>query len=103
MTTKHTPGPWHVEGRSGDFQVVAPVCSWAKGEPGMLAAVLYLGNEISSIFQEEANARLIAAAPEMRDYLAALIGAIDRKGYEDPTLTAMANEVAALLARIDGD
>jgi hypothetical protein len=91
--TKHTPGPWHVNGRSIDSidrRTVATTEGIYRRERGRPE-------------EQEANARLIAAAPEL---LAAL---------HDLTLRADDTEVAgagysidtawahALLARIEGE
>jgi hypothetical protein len=58
MTTKHTPGPWILAGESGTY---APVAA----PHGTLAAVRYLGSSPERVREEQANARLIAAAPDM--------------------------------------
>ena len=53
--SKHTPGPWSYVGETHGFYV---------GKPGIrLAAVMGAGG----VEEEEANARLIAAAPELLD------------------------------------
>ena len=56
MTTTHTPGPWKII--KGDF-VVAP-------DNGTVAQV---GTPTTPAREHEANARLIAAAPEMLEAL----------------------------------
>lgn len=62
----HTPGPWHVEmrnepiGQTGDFDCVAlikPHCR-ERAFPSWVA-------EVSESDNQEANAKLIAAAPEL--------------------------------------
>lgn len=63
--TKHTPGPWTVkenteDGNSAPFFIDADLCS--------VADVTGIGIE-----QAEANAILIASAPELLDALKALI------------------------------
>lgn len=68
MTTKHTPGPWKAEevrfnpnGRNSYF-------AWTvqgKGK-GCIAEIKYTGHHPKDeISEDEANARLIAAAPEL--------------------------------------
>jgi hypothetical protein len=64
MSTKHTPGPWELE---NGLRVYAP----GKGGP-LLATVAYLPRAKG---QDAANARLMAAAPDM---LAALQDAVYR-------------------------
>lgn len=53
--SKHTKGPWEYEGEDGNYGHVV-------GKPGQCTDIAYC--------QEEANARLIAAAPLMYELLA---------------------------------
>ena len=69
-TTKHTPGPWvasndlcHVFGRSG----------WSVGPHGVTTAVC---GDTPPAEEQEANARLIAAAPELLEALECVTGLI---------------------------
>lgn len=57
-TTKHTPGPWRVECQNGSPTTGEWMIAGAK--PGYLAEVRDCGSGCAS-----ANARLIAAAPEL--------------------------------------
>ena len=61
MTQKHTPRPWHI--RRGEF-----ICS---SDGGTIARI---GTPSTPVKRRDANARLIAAAPEM---LAALRAALE--------------------------
>ena len=77
--TKHTPGPWHIIGKLGNR---ASICNstWLEhtkdsypasfelehGPAKCVADVRGPGNGYPSSIEAEANARLIAAAPEMR-------------------------------------
>lgn len=68
MSTKHTPGPWKVkpfENEQGDFNI--------DSEYGYHIAETIggLGNE------EEANANLIAAAPDLLESLQAMVAMMD--------------------------
>ncbi len=58
-TSHHTPGPWHVTTRQGsrDWAVVA------KNERHEICQMFHDGSELNET--GEANARLIAAAPEL--------------------------------------
>jgi hypothetical protein len=70
MTTKHTPGPWRIEKRPGnemEYHVVAEVRS-----PVALAKTLCNGLPVEV---DRANARLIAAAPDMAEALQAILAA----------------------------
>lgn len=68
--TKHTPGPWRAEQvRMGGPS--NPYLAWSvQGKGGCVAEIRYTGiHPKNQIGEDEANARLIAAAP---DLLAAL-------------------------------
>ena len=71
MTTKHTPGPWHL-GQSGyantPFIVYPdgqPRPDWRKARPVPYVLALVEQDEGPDHKTQEANARLIAAAPEL--------------------------------------
>jgi len=58
MSTKHTPGPWQVEARRGETWV-------CRADSAVLARV-------AAAKEIRANARLIAAAPELLEALKAV-------------------------------
>ena len=62
MTTKHTPGPWHVTG----YHVEA--------RAGAIATVCDAGDDDT---EGDANARLIAAAPELLAALQGLVATLE--------------------------
>ena len=69
---KHTPGPWNSEGPDdfGDHNIHEPTCRLA------------IGAVVPNMRPDEevaANARLIAAAPDMLDALHALLSALDQE------------------------
>jgi hypothetical protein len=66
MQTKHTPGPWHIGVRTfhAGRDVYGP-----KGEPVAVA-----DDAITATPEAEANARLIAAAPDLLAALQAIMG-----------------------------
>ena len=67
MTTQHTPGPWHTAGDQG-VQI--------RSEKHQIAKVWTMrGNEW------KANARLIAAAPDLLEALRELVSQV--QGYQD--------------------
>jgi len=74
----YTPGPWTLEGSSGNYAPSAP-------PHGMLAAIRYLGNTPDRIIEETANASLIAAAPSLYE---ALIIALDKLKVAEEALNA---------------
>lgn len=69
-TTKHTPGPWRVERQNGGPTTGEWMIAGAK--PGYLAEVRDCGSGCA-----KANARLIAAAPELLDALEDVLWCID--------------------------
>ena len=91
MTTKHTPGPWRVAGRE------------TRNLPhSLVAADTLLARVYSKCFgdevEETANARLIAAAP---DLLAALKGVLaDLDGLK---MRPQFNAAHAAVAKATGD
>lgn len=66
VTTQHTPGPWKMSPRAHEFRSNNP--GLISGNNGLnLVATVYL----------EANARLIAAAPQLLEALEAALGPLD--------------------------
>lgn len=65
MTTKHTPGPWHV-GRGADGHPIVYVdCPASEGSGPGIAHVCPIPHMRSTQGTKEANAHLIAAAPDL--------------------------------------
>jgi len=66
----HTEGPWELTERSGYYEILAPDsgCSSWYGRKGV-SAVAYADTERD---EQEANARLISAAPDLL-YVATLV------------------------------
>jgi hypothetical protein len=108
MTTKYTPGPWSVfaqpiTGR-GDaiLEVVEQIMAtepmsdrfYLINADGKCPALTGCGPT------SEANARLIAAAPELVEALRATLNALEKL---DAGETKVAARARALLARIEGD
>lgn len=62
MTTKHTPGPWQVQSY---WIIGCTEDSWDI----MAVANQYSPSRVAKVFRSEADARLIAAAPDMLDAL----------------------------------
>lgn len=94
MSATHTPGPWSSGGHDGKR------CELVASEWGTVAAVWPIG----ASDQETANARLIAAAPELLAMLEKLVpappdlGELDL-GEED---NALLDEARALIAKAKG-
>jgi len=91
MTTIHTPGPWRLGDVRWPNAVYGRAETTIQAADGTNIATLRAGGPIF-----EANARLLAAAPEMRELLIAL----SAMPHRDPFAVEKAR---ALLARLDGD
>ena len=74
MKEKHTPGPWRVIDGIGCGTIYSIKQETPTHANGVLAAVLHAPDAKSPLLVAQANARLIAAAPEL---LAALITILD--------------------------
>jgi len=98
MKTQHTPGPWTVVGPcgpikdQGDIEILGP--------SGITVAYTPRGHPTRSL-ERIANARLIAAAPEMLRILHVLLGFVEEGDGRSPLAQIMA-EARALLAKIEG-
>lgn len=89
MKTQHTPGPWRVNGRSIDATdvCVATIETIYRAPAGSYYDRAYVA-------ETEANARLIAAAPELLDALRAVLASLPE---DVPTY----DHARALLTRIE--
>ena len=95
-----TPGPWtaelHRNGGATIRQIHDP-----RNERGAIASLTF-----AKTAEIKADARLIAAAPELRDFLEAVVRAIgDWRGTGTPDLIVMTrlhDEGGVLLSRIEG-
>ena len=84
MTTKHTKGPWHVGVKQAE-KIVYDARGWA-----IANATVYHGkNDINEVI---ANARLIAAAPE-------LLEALQLVAHSGPLNNGMKDENTMALVR----
>lgn len=107
---KFTPGPWAVQdpmGRDIGFWIVQdglPTYEWS-----CIATVHYDDAEARkdrrrrfiSMAEQNANADLIAAAPDLYTILSELVEALDGRVHSTPLLSAIAKGRAAL-SRADG-
>ena len=85
METKHTPGPWHIARETfGEDKRIVGDCNVVRMSGPCDAVVVSLGADMA---EQNANARLIASAP---DVLAALeaIRARTHGEYDHPALVA---------------
>ena len=72
---KHTPGPWHTYGLPAQARIIGP-----KGEAVASCRAKYRDRE--SADTRDANAMLIAAAPDMLDALRGIIESLENR-YPD--------------------
>lgn len=94
-TMKHTPGPWTDGGHDGKQSIVIET-QW-----GSVAKALPIG----CVMQEKANARLIAAAPDLKNALEIALATIERlapshRGFDSTRGTK--DVVMAALAKAEG-
>ncbi len=68
MSTKHTPGPWRTE-REGFSTVYVE----ARIDGGLIQEVAACGPTEAGLEQQEANASLIAAAPDLLEALKEMV------------------------------
>ena len=87
---KHTPGPWVIHGTANGARI--------KAEDFLVVAMPKRADR--PYYQKLADARLIAAAPEMYAFLNGLANDLPHSAV---TQSVDMRDVRALLARIDGD
>lgn len=104
--TRHTPGPWEAKGYTrpdgqGDLQVgraeVGPRC--------ITALAISQGDTPSAFSEQEANARLIAAAPDLLDFVRRWENEMTDGGVLDALQgwkREFAEEARTVLAKVDG-
>lgn len=102
--SKHTPGPWHWSSDSlthRQFDIYAPNCSPQQH----ICTVNNLSIEKLWARDAEialANARLIAAAPDMVDLLLAALPYVDEgEQFNKSTHRNLSKQIRALLEKID--
>jgi hypothetical protein len=95
--TKHTPGPWKAE---IDEQVPERGAVYVEGPQGWLnQAVADCG--FNDVETDEANARLIAAAPELLEALQSLVASCEKHlAFRKPTNPVTRDRMAAARAAI---
>jgi hypothetical protein len=106
---KHTPGPWHVEHYSrGSCEVRITRPKESKGLGPVAYALMDLAGAMTAerISEMKANARLIAAAPDLLDALQKLVDSCaDSDGAQYGTLgTSFVRSIAtAAIAKATGE
>lgn len=96
--SEHTPGPWNFDEHGGTFYVWGPRQSMvADGytDEGYITRMRGVGRG-ATVEEQRANARLIAAAPDLYEALSYITGAIEASGGWDGDDEAFAKGMAAL-------
>ncbi|WP_448208186.1 hypothetical protein [Azospirillum sp. sgz302134] len=83
MKTKHTPGPWWIDPK-------APGGGNIQSAKGPVADARFFGNTSAEAMADHANARLIAAAPELLEALKGLVEVLTTDGGLEPCSLSMA-------------
>lgn len=98
----HTPGPWQEWNLFGSRTMK----NWrvgSKASPGITTPVAVVDDSIPSD-EQVANARLIAASPELLESVAALVNVLERwPGKENPEFFPEVKAARALLERLNID
>lgn len=93
MIMKHTPGPWVTSPEPNGKEWVVDAGPW-----GICVCAFAPG-----LGTAEANARLIAAAPELLEALETLLGFVENKRFPDTIYVRNAiNEAEAVIAKATG-
>jgi len=98
METKHTPGPWQVKLEEKIAHMLEDRAHIIVADGGIFGdtEITRLGPECAD---RDANARLIAAAPTMKNYLSRLLSVTELNLDEmEPETCALVNEISAFLA-----
>ena len=98
--SKHTPGPWaSVATMSSDFDFIRRIESDLAGQVAKV--------RVSTVLPQEealANARLIAAAPDLLDLLLAAVSRVELANAEgDPILSAWLPDARAAITQATGE
>lgn len=105
---EHTPGPWETQERDDRERGIAVIAvhPWVPsgGTPtrGMVAWVGQGGANFGKPAVQEANARLIAAAPDLLDALRAFCGDHEATGHMCEGLNTAYQHALAVIAKAEG-
>jgi len=98
---KGTPGPWRVSEKRGDLIDIRH----QNNEPGAMSLNLaHVVSRLSWLKEAEANAQLIAAAPELLKELQLLVACvIDLENYYDFSADVIVEDAQAAIAKALGE
>lgn len=90
MEKKYTPGPWHVGWASPESKESSTLAVWQKDvlDSGFGSVICKVSPEATMNGADEANAKLIAAAPELLEALDAMLSCFQHRevGYARTSL-----------------
>lgn len=92
--TKHTPGPWRIAQQSSPFPWVIES---ELREDEIAHAPINSGNTHA---EDQANARLIAAAPDLLEALEAVVASASPHPVEHPAMTKAWGIARAAIAKV---
>jgi hypothetical protein len=95
---KHTPGPWFLEGY-WDVKSKFDLGGWVSSNPPAGCPIFQLEPSVGTAEEIVANARLIAAAPDLLAALKTLCAAYDACNGDDHPAYALAR---AAIAKAEG-
>ena len=111
--SKHTPGPWEVINSTGVFSALGAdsgdgtpadindgwnICDCSVGATAVDGEYVELGFDV-----QKANARLVAAAPDLLDTLVMLRDTLPHVGLQLATRVEMLRRIDAAIARAKGE
>ena len=96
MTTQHTPGPWHVGQGNGEGSIFADSgrVRWESGGTTLYPIATMTRGWATD--EDDANARLISAAPALLAALRAMLATVHDEERDDATVAAVAAARAAI-------
>lgn len=104
MKQQNTPGPWvqHPGAPKNAAVIARELPNHRRTVVAVIPSHLEFGNAaVTDWAEQEANARLIAAAPDLLGHLARLLSAIDRLPGNN-SLDGLADEARAVIAKAVG-
>lgn len=106
MNVQHTPGPWHTGIGNGEFSIFSDSGRTRLESGGTALYPIAQINQGWNAAEDDANARLIAAAPEMFDLLYTVLPYIEMleldQTYKPKTIAALTRRIRETLDKAEG-